>query len=678
MAISSDLQFVERRLWQDPAHSATVSAFSCLKDLIVDLEPLVVPEKLDATTAQGERLANFAVQISLIGQVKAGKTALTNALLGVEELLPSDINPWTSVVTSIHLNQTEPRGKRAIFKFFTENEWAGMIETGGRMAKMAQKAGFDTEVQDMRSQITEMQEKTIKRLGKNFQLLLGSQHAFSEFSSDLIRRYVCLGDMDADKEGRFADMTRSADLYMASEHFDYPVTLVDTPGVNDPFLVREAATLNTLGNSDVCVIVLSAHQALSTSDLALMRILIGLSREQMVLFINRVDELSDPKTQIAEIDASIRETLRAQDLQSDIPIIFGSAAWGGAQVTGRLSDLPGGSAEALSALAATHDADATVDLSGLSELQRVLAEKATLQISTPFLRDTARSALDLAKQSRAVLNKSVTEVATLRPAIDIIEVEAKIQALGNRIVDEMEAIEEKTGKSVLLEMSGIFNEFIFNASRSLSRHLERGKVADWVPETDQLRRALNAVYRRRSKQMQTAIEELAQSIHDAIADLYTMFDTEEDDTDFGLSKPPIEAPGTPVSLMRTMTVDLSGGWLSGWLAPRRRRETHLRKFKDLTLAEMKQTSEDVRDAHVTVYCSKAKADLAAFVTSHLMAMQELAKLDDGANRDAFRERMGKGDSVEVRVMKLNAVIRRLEDLVDGMSADLTASEIKVA
>ena len=42
--------------------------------------------------------------VTMIGQVKSGKTSLVNAMIGMPGLLPADVNPWTSVVTSLHLS----------------------------------------------------------------------------------------------------------------------------------------------------------------------------------------------------------------------------------------------------------------------------------------------------------------------------------------------------------------------------------------------------------------------------------------------------------------------------------------------------------------------------------------------------------------------------------------------
>ena len=48
-------------------------------------------------------LKEFEPAVTFLGQVKSGKTTLVNAMAGWADLLPTDVNPWTSVVTSLHL-----------------------------------------------------------------------------------------------------------------------------------------------------------------------------------------------------------------------------------------------------------------------------------------------------------------------------------------------------------------------------------------------------------------------------------------------------------------------------------------------------------------------------------------------------------------------------------------------
>jgi hypothetical protein len=178
-----------------------------------------------------------------------------------------------------------------------------------------------------------MREKSRERLGNKFEMLMGQEHAYGYFDSELIQRYVCLGDdFETDTEtsstqGRFADITKSAELYLHREEYPIDFCIRDTPGVNDTFMMREQITIRAIRESRTCVVVLSAHQALSTVDMALIRLISNLPSREVIIFVNRIDELGDPSAQVPEIRESIRKTLAEHQGPTKAEIIFGSAYW---------------------------------------------------------------------------------------------------------------------------------------------------------------------------------------------------------------------------------------------------------------------------------------------------------------------------------------------------------------
>src|SRR5262249_1650863 len=127
----------------------------------------------------------------------------------------------------------------------------------------------------------------------------------------------------------YSDITRSADLYFNDSPFAYPITLIDTPGINDPFLVRDEITRRSLENPDIYVFVISALQPLSAADITMLRLLNGLHKDRIVVFINRADQLANPVTEAAAIKAAVEKRLRVEFPALDIPVICGSA-WLGA------------------------------------------------------------------------------------------------------------------------------------------------------------------------------------------------------------------------------------------------------------------------------------------------------------------------------------------------------------
>ena len=208
------------------------------------------------------QLKHAEPSITMIGQVKAGKTTMVNAMVGHPDLLPADVNPWTSVVTSLHLNpHITPEDNKASFRFFDMEEWSRLLDRGGRIGELASRAGAEDELEKVREQVIEMREKSKRRLGNKFELLLGQQHDYGYFDSELIERYVCLGDdfeddfETSESQGRFADITKSAEVLMHRPEFPMPLCLRDTPGVNDTFMIREQITIRAIRESRMCVVV---------------------------------------------------------------------------------------------------------------------------------------------------------------------------------------------------------------------------------------------------------------------------------------------------------------------------------------------------------------------------------------------------------------------------------------
>lgn len=629
----------------------------CREDLrtaLHKLEGAVVPEDVTTISDAIDEFDTYSAQVSLIGQVKAGKTALANALLGESNLLPSDVNPWTSVVTSMHINCIPPKGKRAIFRFFDNEDWDDLVSDSGRIIQVAKKAKLDSRLDELVEQVQELRTRTQERLGKNFELLLGNNHSFSAFNGDLVKRYVCLGEDDAlqDREGRFADLTKSADLYLESDYFEYPITLADTPGVNDPFLIREAATLQNLGTSDVCVIVLSAHQALSSVDLGLMRLLKSLQSKRLIAFVNRIDELPDPENQIHEIRDYITGILKKQKLDSDIPIIFGSAAWADAAINNNFDELPEDSIESLAALIEARKAkyapdscDAfnianLSDVSGISALRAAIGQKVWNEVYRPKIATEANRTRRIAERSLLYLAESDTSVDS---KVDKSQVKDAVSdlALGRRMVRK--SLQDYKAKAKeKIKMSFVSSYLSFNKSEKanlLSCLSTSGKVKDWSPDTENLRTELNAAYRTYSDDAVQFFRGLNEKLIQNVMEAYQKVLSSTDGV--RITPHPIPAPPIPLSLMRTMSIDLRANSSLEWLRQKLDKSVYLEQFEAISSADLIQTVDETCDDIIETYLSKVGADLMNFIKEHGETIEAFLKpnadlLDDllkGAESD---------------------------------------------
>jgi signal recognition particle receptor subunit beta len=293
--------------------------------------------------AAGRQLEERTCRIAVIGQIKAGKSTFVNALTRRPGLLPTDINPWTVVVTALHFrNGPTPPEHAAVFHLFSADEWRDLADGGGRLRELTERLvpGFLPDL--LRAQLEVMRKRTEQRLGPKLADLLGQCHRFQAVTPQLLTDYVSAGDEGVwpGKRRHYSDITRSADLYFNDGPFAFPITLIDTPGTNDPFLVRDEITRRSVENPDIYVFVVSATQPLSTADIGMLRLLNGLNKDRIVVFINRADQLPNLNDDAKAVKAAVEKRLRAELPSLDIPVVYGSAWLGNLRLQAEAGGIP--------------------------------------------------------------------------------------------------------------------------------------------------------------------------------------------------------------------------------------------------------------------------------------------------------------------------------------------------
>ncbi len=669
----------------DAASTAMALARSMaeLRRHLVQMEKIVVPEASPRVRQFVSSIDSFDVRVSMVGQVKAGKTAMVNGMIGLPAMLPSDVNPWTSVITSIHINSLETRPHNAVFTFFSQEEWDSMTQQAGQLGEMAQRANFEEEYEEIQAQVVEMQRNAEARLGRNFKYLLGNTHSFTGFSSELLERYICMGEGTDGEEGRYADLTKSADLYIKNQNYALPTVIRDTPGVNDPFLVREAVTLDNLSDSDICVIVLNANQAFTTADIALMRIILALKTEQIVLFVNRIDELEDPDAEIREIDTYIRRLMTEFGLPPEVPIVFGSALWAEAASFGVMSEdmLPESyaSLERLSsdrieafgkATPPTRHAPGstlsttkkTHDLSGLGELREIIAEKSSRDVALPYIEGLRDQAIDIVQQSMALLRQTLTSTSQIRTDLDIDGLIDRIDKMLKTVNEDCARATEICSEQMLFKMTEAYFTFITTEKANLDRIISKGgSTSSWTPDTDSLRRALNGAYDIFRKTGRHEVTRIFEQSASRIAGFYGDILATDNDL-FPVQAPQVNEPKTPTSLMRTMTIDLSSGWISGWMARKLNKGAPIKRFEDIATDEMKRTIKEMQDIYVTDFLREVLNRLHDFLYEHITTLQHLSAMGDDARRAEMSRQLGMEQEVNQRLIRLDQVREELQSM----------------
>ncbi|MCC5973363.1 MAG: dynamin family protein [Rubellimicrobium sp.] len=616
--------------------------------------------------------------VTLIGQVKAGKTTLLNAMIGRPGLLPADVNPWTSVVTSLHLCPPVPgRTEGARFRFFDEEEWARLVEGGGRLGELAARAGAGDDLERVRDQIARMRERSRKRLGRRFELLMGQEHEYGYVDAALIERYVCLGDdpgaapRPGEEQGRFADITRTAMIDLTVPGLPLQLCLRDTPGVNDTFMMREQITIGAIRESRICIVVLSAPQAMTAMDLALMRLIANVRARDVIVFVNRIDELADPVREVPMIRARIRDTLGQHDGPTDAAVIFGSAFWASACLTGTIDRLPPDSAHALLDWAPValgeapkppdDDPVATVwALSGIPALWQVLSDHIAVGQGREGLSKTARSGLNLVRALGASEGAGARAIGLRRdPGTDPASVSARCAHILSEALGRFDTAAAQACAAFAERAERAHRQFIDRATHSLIAHLEAyGDGVVWTYGADGLRVLLRSSYLRCGADLHRALaqtlERAAQDLAGVTADLVEL----EGAAPVPLPPEPSPVP-PPVSLGQSIALDLQAGWWRSWWYRARGYEAFSERFSALIAAETGRMLADLREGQLPDLVQSLRSMIEGFVVDQTEMLVALAARPD-AGAAALDRATGLAAAAERR-----AAAERLAALFEG-------------
>ena len=619
-------------------------------------------------------LATFEPSVTLLGQVKSGKTALTNAMAGWADLLPSDVNPWTSVVTSLHLSPDQGETpSRAEFSFFAEDEWDRLMRKGGKLGELADRAGAAGELQKIREQIEEMREKSRARLGRKFELLLGQSHDYGYFDKNLIERYICLGDLfetdeeDSADQGRFADITRSADLYMHAPDMPLNLCLRDTPGVNDTFMMREQVTIQAIRDSRICVVVLSAHQALSSVDMAVIRLISNLDARDVIIFVNRIDELPDPASQIGEIRESIRDTLKAHKGPEDCDILFGSAYWAARALSDRIETMDPDSAEALLSWAektmppGESDPDPVTlvwELSGLPALFRAISARIVDGQGQELLSKTARNAMNLARNLKLSEAITVSADGDLPRNINPDGIADAVDAVHNRHMQSLQAQLDKITHSYHARADRAHGNFLDRATHSLITHLETyGEDPTWSYDPTGLRMLLRSSFTVFGNQARGAAQRQFDAAATEIAQIYAQsFGGVVNG--FGIEAPTAPELTPPVGLGQTIALDFKDGWWSSWWRRTRGYKAFAKSFREMIQSETDGILAELKYQQADALHQASVETLDRFVAEQRGLLLDLARrarqgagaIDEALSEDEYAHRR---DSLETALRTLS-------------------------
>ena len=235
----------------------------------------------------------------------------------------------------------------------------------------------------------------------------------------------------------------------------------------------------------------------------------------------------------------------------------------------------------------------------------------------------------------------------------------------------------QTSEQMLMLMSGAYHDFVTHESKTLSRLVAGGgDPKDWTPDTEGLRRDLNVAYDRFVEIAPAKISPIFEASAKRIEALYSTA-LDESSRVFAVAPPKPVEPGTPTSLMRTMSIDLSGGWVGTWLRRKLRPESYVEKFRTIAGEAMRETVQEIQDVHIADFSRRTRAQLHDFLTGHVETLQSLSAFDDTTQRSALRARLGVKNEVAQRIARLREISEELQAISQKMIAKSVESAASI-
>lgn len=226
---------------------------------------------------------NRKLNIGVVGQVKAGKSSFLNTLLfNGEEILPKASTPKTATLTKMEYSEHNI----IQVEYYSVEEWEVLEDNA--------LVDLDDEVYTSAREIVGM----VRRNGLEPIPYLEMGNEQIEFATydDLIanlNNYV-------GEDGKFTPIVKAVTLYLNKEEFK-GLSIVDTPGLNDPIASR---TIRTKEFMEVCDVVFFLSQSGSFLD-----------KSDWILLSSQLPQKGVKKLVLvaSKYDSCIRDILRVQD-----------------------------------------------------------------------------------------------------------------------------------------------------------------------------------------------------------------------------------------------------------------------------------------------------------------------------------------------------------------------------
>lgn len=228
------------------------------------------------------------LNIGVVGQVKAGKSSFLNTLLfDGQEILPKASTPKTATLTKMEYAEENI----IQIEYYTEDEWSVLEEN----AAIDLEDEIYTSAREIVSMVRQNGVDPYTHLKK------GTEDIHFDSYEDLIAH---LNDY-VGEDGKYTPIVKAVTLFLHKEEFE-GLSIVDTPGLNDPIASR---TIRTKEFIEVCDVVFFLSQSGSFLD-----------KSDWTLLSSQLPQKGVKKLVLiaSKYDSGVRDVLRMKTEEDDI------------------------------------------------------------------------------------------------------------------------------------------------------------------------------------------------------------------------------------------------------------------------------------------------------------------------------------------------------------------------
>lgn len=214
--------------------------FNALEALRVEMPD--IEQEIDNVKDEVKKAREKPYTIAVCGEIKAGKSTLLNALFFKKNVLPSFVTPLTAKLTFIHYTDDTPYFE---VEFLSKQEFESIRSSTHNNPSESKKLSKRLEI--------------CQSHGVSHQNYIGHEK-IKLIGLDLLKQYVSdpVSASIDENEPIYTPMVKCVHIYINHEALKQ-VTIVDTPGLNDPNPINSKETSKWIGNANAVLYVLSVE-----------------------------------------------------------------------------------------------------------------------------------------------------------------------------------------------------------------------------------------------------------------------------------------------------------------------------------------------------------------------------------------------------------------------------------